>query len=111
GPLAPVREECIQLCLRCLRAHAVLQAPNDMKDVKAAVLTNSRRQAKGQPDCRAVIHEIDAGWHDADDFMRAAVDIQSVSNEWLSREGRLPQLRRDNCEWWRQAPDMIGFFL
>jgi hypothetical protein len=43
--------------------------------------------------------------------MRPAVDIQRVSNEWLSRKGRLPQLRRENCERWRQAPDTIGFFL
>ena len=92
--LAPVREESVQLCLRCLRGHAVLQAPNDMEDVKAAVLANSRRKPEGQPDCRAVIHDIDAGWHDANDFMRPAVDIQSVSNEWLFRKSRLPQLRR-----------------
>ena len=43
--------------------------------------------------------------------MRPAVDIQSLSNDWLSSKGRLPQLRRENRERRRQAPGTIGFFL
>src|SRR5262249_43690357 len=34
-----------------------------------------------------------------------------LSKDWLSSEGRLPQLVRENCERGRQAPGTIGFFL
>src|SRR5688572_14668000 len=111
GTLAPVLEECVQLCLRRLRRDAVLQAPDDMEDVEAAVLANSRREPEGQPDCRAVVHDVDAGWHDAKDFVGTALDIHGLSNEWLFPEDGLPQLVRENRERWRQAPGPIGFFL
>ena len=111
GTLAPVLEEYVQLRLRRLRRNAVLQAPNDMEDVEAAVLTNSRREPEGQPDCRAVVHDIDAGWHDAKDFVGTALDIHGLSNEWLSSKNGLPQLVRENREGWRQASGTIGFFL
>src|SRR3990170_7293508 len=82
-----------------------------MEDVEAAVLTNSRREPEGQPDCRVVVHDIDAGWHDAKNFVGTALDIHSLSNEWLSSKDGLPQLVRENRERWRQPPGTIGFFL
>src|SRR5688572_23664693 len=106
--LAPVLEECVQLGLRRLRRDAVFQAPNDMEDVEAAVLTNSRREPEGQPDCGAVIHDIDAGWHDANDFVKTPLDIQRLSNDRLSSQDDLPQLVRENRERGRQAPGAIG---
>src|SRR6185503_10983987 len=48
GTLSPVLEERVQFCLRRLRRDAVLQAPNDMEDVEAAVLTNRRRKCERQ---------------------------------------------------------------
>src|SRR3954464_9606872 len=111
GTLAPVLEECVELRLRRLTRDAVFQSPHDMEDVEAAVLTNSRREPERQPDCRVVVHDIDAGWHDPKDFVRPTVDIHGLSDEWLSCKGRLPQLVRENCERWRQAPGTIGFFL
>src|SRR6185369_11485822 len=91
GTLTPVFEECVQLCLRCLRGHAVLQAPDDIEDVEAAVLTNSRREPERQPDCRPVVHDIDAGWHDPEDFVKPTVAIHGLSDQWLSSKDRLPQ--------------------
>ena len=43
--------------------------------------------------------------------MRPTVDIHGLSKDWLSSKSRLPQLVRENCERWRQAPGTIGFFL
>ena len=82
-----------------------------MEDMKAAVPTNSRRESERQPDCRVVIHDIDAGWHDPKDFVIPTVDIHGLSKDLLSTKGRLPQLLRENCEQWRQAPGTVGFFL
>src|SRR5213592_732308 len=81
-----------------------------MEDVEASVLTNSRREPEGQPDCRAVVHDIDAGWHDAKALVGTALDIHGLSNEWLSSKDRLPQLVRENRERWRQPPGTTGFF-
>ena len=81
-----------------------------MEDVEAAVMTNSRREPERQPDFRVVVHDIDAGWHDAKDFVRPTVDIHGLSNEWLSSKDGLPQLVRNNRERWRQPPG-TGFFL
>src|SRR5262245_10539929 len=111
GALAPVLEECVEFRLRRLARDAVFQSPNDMKDVEAAVLTDSRREPERQPDCRVVVHDICAGWHDPKYLVRPTVDIYGLSNDWLSSKGVLPQLVRENCERWRQAPGTIGFFL
>src|SRR5204862_6922034 len=46
-----------------------------------------------------------------EDFVQPTVDIQSFSDEWLSCKGRVPQLRRENRERWRQAPGTVGFVL
>src|SRR5262249_25878490 len=94
-----------------LTRDAVFQSPNDMKDVEAPVLTNRRRKSERQPDCCVVVHDIDAGWHDPEDFVRPTVDIHGLSKDGLSSKGRLPQLVRENCERWRQASGTIGFFL
>src|SRR5262245_47341871 len=109
--LAPVLEECVEFRARRLTCDAVFQSPNDMEDVEAAVLANSRREPKRQPDCGVVVHDIDAGWHDPKDVVRPTVVVHGLSKDWLSSEGRLPQLERENCERWRQAPGTIGFFL
>src|SRR3954447_7792677 len=111
GTLAPVLEECVEFRLRRLTRDAVFQPPHDIEDVEAAVLTNSRRESERQPDCCVVVHDIDAGWHDPKDFVRPTVDIHGLSKDWLSSIDRLPQLVRENCERWRQAPGTIGFFL
>src|SRR5499427_5443507 len=111
GTLAPVLQKCVEFRLRCLTRGAVFQSPDDMEDMEAAVLTNGRRKSERQPDGRVVVHDIDAGWHDPKDFVRPTVDIHGLSKDWLSSKGRLPQLVRENCERWRQAPGTIGFFL
>src|SRR5262249_24984019 len=111
GTLAPVLEECVEFRLRRLTRDAVFQSPNDMKDVETAVLTDSRWKSERQPDWCVVVHDIDAGLHDPKDFVRLTVDIHGLSKDWLSSKGRLPQLVRENCERWRQAPGTIGFFL
>src|SRR5215510_5390682 len=110
GTLAPVLEECVEFRLRRLTRDAVFQSPNDMEDVEAAVLTHRRRETERQPECRVVVHDIDAGWHDPEDFMRPTVDIHGLADEWLSSEDRLPQLVRNNRERWRQPPGTTGFF-
>src|ERR1044071_6408459 len=88
GPLAPVLEERVEFRLRRLTRDAVFQSPNDMEDMEAAVLTNSRRESERQPDCRVVVHDIDAAWHDPEDFVRPTVDIHGLSEDWLSSKGR-----------------------
>src|SRR5262249_19136466 len=107
----PVPQGCVEFRLRRLTRDAVFQSPDDMKDMEAAVLTNSRRKSERQPDRCVVVHDIDAGWHDPKDFVRPTVDIHGLSKDWLSSKGRLPQLVRENCKGWRQTPGTIGFFL
>src|SRR5687768_14285153 len=82
-----------------------------MEDVEGAVLTNSRREPEGDPDSGAVVHDIDAGWHDANDLVKTALDIQGVSNDRLSSKDDLPQLVRENRERGRQAHGTIGLLL
>src|SRR5262245_12474186 len=110
GTLAPVLDECVEFCLRRLRGDAVFQSPNDMEYVEAAVLTNGRREPERQPDCRVVVHDIDAGWHDPKDFVKPTVDIHCLSDERLTSKDRLPQLVRNNRERWRQPPGTTRFF-
>src|SRR5262245_47831813 len=110
GTLAPVLEECVELRLRRLTRDAVFQSPDDMEDVEAAVLTNGRREPERQPDCRVVVHDIDAGCHDPKDLVKPTVDIHGLSDEWLSSKDGLPQLVRNNRERWRQPPRTTGFF-
>src|SRR5262249_6385568 len=109
GTLAPVLDECVEFRLRRLTRDAVFQSSDDMENVEAAILTNSRRESERQPDCRVVVHDIDAGWHDRKDFVRPTVDIHGLSKDWLSAKDRLPQLVRNNRERWRQPPGTTGF--
>src|SRR5262245_47472973 len=104
GTLAPVLDECVEFRLRRLTRDAVFQSPHDMEDVEAAVLTNSRREPERQPDCRVVVHDIDAGWHDPKDFVKPTVDIHGLSDEWLSSKDRLPQLVRNKSRAAAPAP-------
>src|SRR5262249_2914680 len=109
GTLAPVLDECVEFRLRRLRGDAVFQSPNDMEDVEAAVLTNGRREPERQPDCRVVVHDIDAGWHDPKDFVKPTVDVQGLPDGWRPCKDRCPQLVRNNRERWRHPSGTTGF--
>src|SRR5687768_15961230 len=111
GTLTPVVEKYVQSGLRGQRRDAVLQATNDVEDVEAAVLMHGRRESEGQPDGRAVVHDVDAGRHDADDFVWPSLDGYGLSNEVVPSQDGLPQVVRKNRERERQTAGMIGFVL
>ena len=67
-----------QLRLRRLRRDAVLQAPDEIEVVVAAILTIRRIQPERQPDLGAVVHHVGAGRHDADDLAAPAIDLDTV---------------------------------
>jgi hypothetical protein len=95
-PLAPVPDECGQLGLRRRLGDAVLQPPDQVEDVIAAILAIGGIQAERQPDLGAVVHHIQARRHDAEHFEPAAVDLDRLSHDGLATEGRLPQLVRED---------------
>jgi hypothetical protein len=111
GSLTPVLDECVQLCLRRLQRDALLQTPNALEDVEAAVLTNSGREPEGQPDRGVIVHDIDAGWHDANDFVRTTLHLHGLSNDCLFVKNGLPQLGREDRERRCQTSGTIRFFL
>ena len=94
--LAPVLDERVQLGLRRLRRHAVLQPADQIQEVVAAILTVGRIQSERQPDLRAVVHEIGARRQDADDFARRPL----ISIVWPTigspAERALPELVRQH---------------
>ena len=94
--LAPVPDERVQLRLRRLRRHPVLQTADEIEKVASAVLTIGRVQPEGHPDLGAVVHDVGAGRHHADDFAAQAIDLDHLSDHRTSVKCGLPQLVRQN---------------
>ena len=88
--LAPVLHETFKLRIRSLCAGAVLQTPDDVEVMVAAILTVRGIQTERQPDLGPVVHQVDATRHDAEDLQTAAVDLDVFSDHRPSAEGRLP---------------------
>ena len=108
---APVIEERVQLRLGRLRRDAVFQPRNDVEDVGAALASRIRVDPKRQPDLGAVVHDVGAGQHDAENLVGSALDFHGLSNHRLSPKGGVPQLVRENRDRWRQRPTPTGGFL
>jgi len=104
-PLAPIPDECGQLGLRRRLGDAVLQPPDQVEDVIAAILAIGRIQAERQPDLGVVVHHIHARRHDAEHFEPAAVDLDRLSHDGLRQ-----RQDRDEGEGRRaqQAPDRVS---
>ena len=98
GPFTPVPEERLQFRPGCFGRHVVLQPADDIEHVTGSDLTNHGMHPERQPDLGAAVHEINAGWHDADDVVRPAIDVHSRSQDRPSCERALPQLIRQNRE-------------
>src|ERR1051325_11014214 len=99
--IAPVFEKCAQLRLCRFSGHAVLQSRNDVEDVGLALPGHIRVEPEGQPNLRVVIHDIGPGWHNANDFVRAALDFHLLPNDWSSSKRCSPQFVGENCDGWR----------
>src|SRR6185369_17496738 len=95
-PRAPGLEERIQLDLRRLHADAVLQATNQIEIVIAAVQPVGWIEPERQPYLGAVVRDVGAGWHDAEDFASSPVDLHCLSDQRLPAKCRLPQLVRED---------------
>ena len=94
--LAPVPNERVELGLRRLGRDSVFQSANHIEEVAATVLTIGRIEAERHPDFGAVVHDIGARRHDADDFTAQAIDLDGLSNHRSSAKCALPQLVRQN---------------
>ena len=101
--LAPVLEERGELGFGRLRCDAVLQPPDHLQDVVLPQPANHRVHADRQPDLRVVVHDVEAGRHDADDVVRPAVDLHGLPDDRLPAKRRLPQFVREDRD--RRAAD------
>jgi hypothetical protein len=99
--LAPVFDECVQLRFCRLEGDAVFQSRYDIQDVDPALPSRTRVEPEGQPNLGAVIHDVGPGWHNANDFVEAALDFHLLSNERSSSKRCSPQFVRENCDRWR----------
>src|SRR3989454_6963363 len=108
--IAPVFEECTQLRLYHLSDDAIFQSRNDVEDMGLALPGHIRMKPEGQPNLGVVIHDVGPGWHNANDFVGAALDFHLLSNERSSSKCRSPQFVRENCDRWRQRPGPAGGF-
>ena len=80
---------------------AVFQSRNDVEDVGPALPGRIRVEPEGQPNLGVVIHDVGPGWHNANDFVGAALDFHLLSNERSSSKCCSPQFVRENCDRWR----------
>ena len=108
GTLAPVLDQAVQFCLCRLRRDAVGQAANQIEEVVAAALAIVFSQPEGQPDLGAVIHDVRAGRHDADDFALPVIHIHRMPDDRLSSKRGLPQLVREDHDRRRQRRRLPG---
>ena len=101
GSCAPVRSPQFwmsassSVCAAC-GGDAVLQPSDEIQEVVAAVLTIGRVQPERQPDLGAVVHDVGARRHDADDFAAPAVDFDRLPDDRPPAKRGLPQLVREN---------------
>ena len=106
--LAPVLNERVELCLRRLHRDAVLQPPDEIEEVTAAILAIERAEPEGHPDVGAVVHHIGAGRHDANHLAAQAIDLDGLAHHRTSAKRGLPQLVRENDDAWRQRSGLTG---
>jgi hypothetical protein len=78
GALSPVRDERVQLGLRRLLRHVVLQAANEIEIVAASVLTIAGIQPERQPDLGSRVHQIGSRRENADHLAQPAVDLDGL---------------------------------
>ena len=99
--IAPVFEKCAQLRPCHLSGDAIFQSRNDVEDMGLALPGHIRMKPEGQPNLGVVIHDVGPGWHNANDFVGAALDFHLLSNERSSSKCCSPQFVRENCDRWR----------
>src|SRR5438105_1418098 len=95
--IAPVFEECTQLRLCHLSGDAIFQSRNDVEDMGLALPGHIRMKPEGQPNLGVVIHDVGPGWHNANDFVGAALDFHLLSNERSLSKCCSPQFVGENC--------------
>ncbi len=100
GALAPVIQERRELGFGRLRRDAILQPSDHLQDVVLPKPANHRVHADGQPDLRVVVHDVEAGRHDADDVVRTSVDRHGVTDDGPAAKRGLPQLVREDRDGW-----------
>src|SRR6267142_7193425 len=84
-----------------LSGDAIFQSRNDVEDMGLALPGHIRMKPEGQPDLGVVIHDVGPGWHNANDFVGAALDFQLLSNERSLSKCCSPQFVGENCDRWR----------
>jgi len=90
NPLSPVLDQRLELGLRSLSAHTVFQSSNEIQKVTGAVLPIGRIEGEWHPQLRAVVHEVSAWRHDADDLAPKAVHFDHLANHQSATERALP---------------------
>ena len=99
SPLAPARHERCKLGLRLRRRDAVLHPPNQIQEMVSAVLAIRGIELQRQPHLDVVVHDVETGRHDADDFVLRTVHFDRLPNDVGSRrERRPPQLTGQHDE-------------
>ena len=98
-PLAPARHERRELSLRLRRGDAVLHSPNQVEEMVSAVLAIRGIELQRHPQLDVVVHDVEAGRHDADDLVLRAVHFDRLPDDVGSRrERRPPQLTGQHDE-------------
>ena len=97
--LTPARHERRQLRLRLLRGHVVFQTAQHVEKVTFSILAQGRIELERQPHLDTVVHEVEAGRHDANDLACETVDLDRLADDVLTcAEDRPPQLVRQDDE-------------
>src|ERR1043165_6883323 len=91
---APVPKECGELRSSRLGRDTAFQPPDQVQDMRGPDLTRHRMHADRQPDLGTTVRKVDTGRHDADDFMRPAIDDDAAAHHWLPPPPRPPEPRR-----------------
>src|SRR5262245_22095961 len=95
GSSAPRFHKPGQFSLRGYHCDALFQASNEKQVVVVAGETFGLREAKRQPDFRAVVHEIRAAFHDADNLNASSVEFDALADNRTRPEGGQPEIIRD----------------
>ena len=99
GTLSPVLNQRGELGLRGLRRDAVLQSPDEIQKVVAAILAIGGIETDRHPDLGAVVHHVGARRHDADHFASQPVDLHHLSDDVaLAAKGGLPEFVREDAD-------------
>ena len=96
---APLRDHRVEIGLRLRERHAVLQSADQIQEVAAARRFGNvfRIDRQRQEDLDALVVDVVAGRHDADDARRHAVDLNDATEDALvAAEVALPRPARDD---------------